>query len=233
MVSETKPVFKGTTHEHDCKFYHDALSQMTAKDCIAWMENKEYYNMWILPVNGLHKDFEDLKVYVGCPVGNSPELMNCDSSLNKDVHECVDRHITATSDFDKEDERKFSLSTPKNGADVYLQILDPDTGICPSSARIMQDTEKVILALKEIHGNDGTIIDDINNRPGRRHRHDVQVHRRGGYKPRKLGLCMNTSSRCGILMQVKVVLSRSRIRSRHLMGARKIILLRQNKKYFS
>jgi hypothetical protein len=51
ILSETGRVFKGTTHKHDCIFYHDALSQMTIKDCITWMQG--YYNLWILPENGL------------------------------------------------------------------------------------------------------------------------------------------------------------------------------------
>jgi hypothetical protein len=73
MVDETKRVFKGTTHAHDCKFYYYALSQMTAKDCGDWMKHKGDYDVWILPVNGLQKDDPFLSAYIGCLVGNSPE----------------------------------------------------------------------------------------------------------------------------------------------------------------
>ena len=39
IVIKTKDFFKGTNHEDDWLFYHDALSLMTVKDCIAWMKN--------------------------------------------------------------------------------------------------------------------------------------------------------------------------------------------------
>ena len=42
MVSETKEVFKGITHEFSCLFYHDALSLMTAKETRKWLKGKGY-----------------------------------------------------------------------------------------------------------------------------------------------------------------------------------------------
>ena len=35
IVIKTRDFFKGTNHEDDWLFYHDALSLLTAKDCIA------------------------------------------------------------------------------------------------------------------------------------------------------------------------------------------------------
>ena len=49
MVSETKRVFKGTTHKHSCLFNNNALSLMTEKETINWMIEKGYEKMWILP----------------------------------------------------------------------------------------------------------------------------------------------------------------------------------------
>jgi hypothetical protein len=40
------------------------------------------YKRWLLPLNGLSTD---LKAYVGRPVGNSPELMPLDCSLDHDM----------------------------------------------------------------------------------------------------------------------------------------------------
>ena len=42
MVSETKRVFKGTTHKNSCLFYHDSLSLMTANETRKWMKEKGY-----------------------------------------------------------------------------------------------------------------------------------------------------------------------------------------------
>ena len=42
MVSETKRVFKGTTHENSCLFYHDAQSLMTEKETRKWIKEKVY-----------------------------------------------------------------------------------------------------------------------------------------------------------------------------------------------
>ena len=39
IVIKTRDFFKGTNHEDDWLFYHDALSLLTAKDCIAWMKS--------------------------------------------------------------------------------------------------------------------------------------------------------------------------------------------------
>jgi hypothetical protein len=37
---ETQKVMKGTKHEDDWYFYHDALSLMTAKDTIEWIKRR-------------------------------------------------------------------------------------------------------------------------------------------------------------------------------------------------
>jgi hypothetical protein len=46
VYDELKALMVGTKHEHDWLFYHDALSLMTAKDCIAWMKDKNIHARW-------------------------------------------------------------------------------------------------------------------------------------------------------------------------------------------
>jgi hypothetical protein len=41
IVVETARIYKGTKKEDDWMFYHDALSLMTAKDTIKWMQEKD------------------------------------------------------------------------------------------------------------------------------------------------------------------------------------------------
>jgi hypothetical protein len=116
-------MFKGTSHEHDWLFYHDALCLLTAHETVAWMKEKGYYDKWILLELGLHCDDDDLKQYRGRPVGNSPENMPWDTSLNKDLHDAVKYHVAATADFTKFDQRKFDMTTPKKGTDAYRRVL--------------------------------------------------------------------------------------------------------------
>ena len=89
MAAESKRVMKGTYHEDDWFFYHDALSLMTAKCTIKWMQKKDYLRRWLLPVNQLGANDKDLKSYLGRPVGNSPEMMPWDCSRNKDLKDAV------------------------------------------------------------------------------------------------------------------------------------------------
>ena len=74
MVSEIKRIFKGTTHEKSCIFYHDSLSLMTAKKTHKWMKEKGYEEMCILPEMDLFASNLILKPYRSCSPGNSPEL---------------------------------------------------------------------------------------------------------------------------------------------------------------
>ena len=55
MYDKTGKVFKGTTHERTWKFYHNALSLMSAKECCLHMEQTGILKRWILPEEGLNK----------------------------------------------------------------------------------------------------------------------------------------------------------------------------------
>ena len=169
IFEETRKTFLNTTHEKDWMLYHDALSLMTAKECRSYMKAKGYEEHWILPEENLFHDDPSLRAYRGRPVGNSPELCCLDSSLNKDIHEAVNRHIQLTHDFDKDDSRKFRMDTPLHGANAYKRILDPSKlGIAPTSDRIIQDTEGVMTSIMMIIKAKGTVVADINNRTGKR-----------------------------------------------------------------
>ena len=55
---------------------------------------------------------KNCKRYAGRPVGNSPELMPLDNSLNNDLQMSHRYHCIVTAHLPDTDERKFSLSTP-------------------------------------------------------------------------------------------------------------------------
>ena len=64
---------------------------------------------WLVPQNGVNAGI----VYVGWPVGNSPEFMPWDNSLNSDVKRTNDYHCGVTNKLGDKDMRKFSMKTHK------------------------------------------------------------------------------------------------------------------------
>ena len=65
IVVKTRDFYKGTSHEDDWLFYHNALTMMTTKDCIAWMKKtlvtgirtrRTIYFFWVLSQLNLNKN---------------------------------------------------------------------------------------------------------------------------------------------------------------------------------
>ncbi|KAL7534623.1 hypothetical protein ACHAXR_006003 [Thalassiosira sp. AJA248-18] len=173
---ETKKAYENTVHKDTWMFYHDALKLMTAKDCVDWMKKQfideekkvSYYDKWVLPIFGLNDEFARFK---GRPIGNSPEMMPLDNCLNKDLHECVSRHVlmSRAATLSKDDPRIFSMATPKQGELAYKRVWCPTTGVAPPSKRIIQDIMKVVGAMKQIHAQKGAFVPNLAQRPGDRH----------------------------------------------------------------
>ena len=86
--NETVTAFAGTKFKDSYFFYHDALTQMTCKRARTWMDKEGILKHWLLPVGECNAK----TVYFGRPVGNSPEIMPWDCSLNQDVHSCVEKY---------------------------------------------------------------------------------------------------------------------------------------------
>ena len=116
MTNEADKPMKGSVHEDDFYVVHDALVLMTAKEKINRMKQKGYLNRWLLPLNGI----QDGTPYDGHPVGNSPEFMPLDNSLNRYIlhslrFHCVLSHSIVDGEETTEEERNlcFSFSTPR------------------------------------------------------------------------------------------------------------------------
>ena len=80
------------------------------------MRQNGYLHQCLLPLSGLH----DGTPYVGRPVGNIPEFMLLDNSLNRDtlhslsMHSVLSRCILYGEETDEEEMNMcFSYSTPK------------------------------------------------------------------------------------------------------------------------
>ncbi|RHY93726.1 hypothetical protein DYB35_010310 [Aphanomyces astaci] len=174
IVHASAAVMHNTAHAEDWMFMHDALSQMTCKSTIQWMKEKNYHRRWILPELGLN----DGTRFAGRPVGNSPELMPWDCSLNKDVDDCFHRHRSVTLGLSRDASAKFCASTPKRLESAYLRLIDPRHGPhkgCPTSNRIIQDVTKCLTThILAVIAAGGAIVPGLGSRRVR------GVERRGG-----------------------------------------------------
>ena len=154
-------------------FYHDALSQLTSKSCIAWMKatkvpnaqnptlNKTVFDHWVHSEHDLNKDCGNGRFDLR-PPGNSAELMPLDNSLNRDLHTAVNRHVVLSNlaklPEDTQNQLVFSVRTPKQLAHAYKRIFDPVTGVSPPRHRIEQDIAKTIDAMQTILSARGVYV---------------------------------------------------------------------------
>lgn len=186
MVNESAKFYKNTKYEDTWYFYHDALSQLSDKKTKAWMREKGYMKRWLLPVNGCCAG----TLFFGRPVGNTPEVMPWDAFLNRDVHARV-RRYSVMSRFIKQAgpdhplwSKRFDTSTPKRMLHAYMRVLDPVTGVCPSSKRIVEDIKrcwgKNIDAIVKARG---IRVPNLGCRSGKRA--ESGVDKRGGLRKKK------------------------------------------------
>ena len=177
IVNHSAAAYKGTDHENDWLFYHDALTQMTDKKTIAWMEEKGWLHRWIRPVLGLNdliivRDIDGnektSRSYRGRPVGDCPEAMPLDNSLFRDFRTSMDRHIGITSILSIKDPLRFSKATPIEVMKTVNRLWDPVTGVSPRSDRIVQDIQRLKENFLLIVEADGAIVDGVADRNGHR-----------------------------------------------------------------
>jgi hypothetical protein len=164
-MQESNQVMQGTKHADDWYFYHDALSQLTAKDMQNWLVEKGYKERWLLPLIGLIKGTVD----ENRPIGDSLEMMPLDNSLFEDLHAEVCRHAAQTVLLPLEDPEKFSLANPKEVARAYLRLWDhmlPTNEGCPCSSRIVEDCTKFVSNIRVIYDAKGIMVSGVGNRNG-------------------------------------------------------------------
>jgi len=119
-------------------FYHNTLSLMTAKATVTWMKEKGIYKRWLLPL-GINKG----TVFENRVIGNLPEMMPMDVSLNKDVDDAVSFHVSLTYNLSNEDP-KFFRCPPQSEEPVHtfgygrqyhrlVELLKTQTSFCMPS----------------------------------------------------------------------------------------------------
>jgi hypothetical protein len=57
----SKEAFRGTVHKDNWLFWHDAVSLITAKETILWMQEKGIYKHWLLPEGNLYANYPEVK----------------------------------------------------------------------------------------------------------------------------------------------------------------------------
>ena len=183
MHNATRDAFKDTEFEDKFFWYHDALTQLTCKRTRQWLVEEDLLKHWLLPVGPCNEG----TVYYGRPVGNSPEIMPWDCSLNADVHSCVEFYSSVCKWIPKDHPlyaQRFSKASPKVMLHSYMRVLDPVTGVCPSSERIVQDITRCWGEhLDMICAEGGGAVKEIGNRIGRRKLKGVK--KRGGKRVKK------------------------------------------------
>ena len=110
-MKEAENPMKGSVHEDDFFIVHDDLVLMAAKETIQWMNEKNYFHRWLLPVNGL----QDGTTYAGSPVVNSPEFMPLDNILNRYIlnslrFHCVLSRFVLDGEGPDEEDRNMQFS---------------------------------------------------------------------------------------------------------------------------
>ena len=160
----SKAAFVGTVHENDWYFYHDALKQLTAKSTVEWMKKKDIYKRWLIPQLGLN--FGTL--YFARPIGNRPEWMPLDMSLNNDIQSALSLHCAITSYLADDDNRKFSLATPDTIVSGIRRIFGNTQGDVPCSKRIVEDCNKALHAFGVVYNHGGDMVPGLANRNGHR-----------------------------------------------------------------
>ena len=88
MMNEVEKLMKGSVHDEDFFIFQNDLVLMTAKETINWMRKNGYLHQWLFPLNGLQYGTP----YDGRPVGNIPEFMSLDNSLNRDILHSLSMH---------------------------------------------------------------------------------------------------------------------------------------------
>ena len=115
---------------------------------------------------------QDGTPYAGRPVGNSPEFMPLDNSLNRDIlhilrFHCVLSRFLVDGEGTDEEERdmQFSFSTPKEITRGLKCIWESKMGT-PSSTRITQDVNLALKALEIVYHTNVAAVEGLADRNG-------------------------------------------------------------------
>ena len=145
--------------------YHDHLSQWWEEGAQNYLRHLGYYDRQVRCVGVTNAGS---KLYRNKVVGNSYELMPLDNHLFSDVKTSVRSHAVWTANLDREDPKRFKMGTPRELSCAFRRVWDPETGVAPTSERIVQDIRRWPGAVQAIVDHDGAVVPSLNKRTGRR-----------------------------------------------------------------
>lgn len=105
-----------------------------------------------------HVDVNVKTCYHTKPVGNSPEFIPMDNSLNTDITQSHDKHVALTRHLPKDDWREFCNRTSKSIRQGIKQMVKTDDSGCPRSEHVMQDCDKALGAMYTVYNVGGAIV---------------------------------------------------------------------------
>ena len=115
MTNKVEKLMKGSVHEEYFFIVHGDLVLMKAKGKINLMIQNGYLHRWLLPLNGLQYGNR----YVDRPVGNSPEFMPLENSVNRYILHSLRMHsvlscyiLDGEETYEEESNKCFNYSTP-------------------------------------------------------------------------------------------------------------------------
>ena len=170
VIKEGNRLFRDTPFKDTWKVYHDALPQWWEKGAQAFMEEQGFKDrQW--RCNG----FTNLlvaKYYRNKLMGDSPELMPLDSSLFNDLIEGVALHVVGSTTLEKG--KRYSMGLPNDAWRTMCEVWEK----APSSARVIQDVDRFLVALRKIIAAEGCYVEEFDARHG--HRRAMQKAVKGG-----------------------------------------------------
>ena len=160
----SESIFKGIVHEKDWFLYHDALSKLTYKSIVAQAKEKGYYKQCLIPQLGLNFG----AIYFGRCVGNQPEWMPLDMSLNNNIQSNLSLYCGIIANSPDEYPHKFSLNTPNTIVSGIRRLYGNECGNVPSLRRIIQDCNKALHAFSVVYEHGGRMVPEFSNINGHR-----------------------------------------------------------------
>ena len=127
------------------------------------MKEEGYYKRWLIPQIVLN----DKSDYASRPVGNLPEFMHLENSLNNNIQLSIYIHCAITAHLSDDDERKFSMATPLRIVKSIERIWGKEGNVL-NSHRILQDYDKALYAFRVVYEASGKMVPKLGNRSGHR-----------------------------------------------------------------
>ena len=172
VIKEGNRLFRGTPFQRTWIIYHDALSSWWSKGAQDFIAAAGFVTRQCRGLGHTNVGTS----YEGKLPGDSPEYMPLDSNLFSDLEVMVRWNVAATYELPRGHADKFDLTTPASA----WSAVERSWQYAPTSARIVEDIDRVYNAIEEVVKAEGEAVDFTELRHGRRD----EEHRRSARRAR-------------------------------------------------